>query len=332
MSLLMDKITLTFRDYSKHAHRDGSDIQKNEGYLKSMSVKLTIMFSSENLTDEIAFNFNQHSHSTEWYEEYSARLSAEVKLDHRPGSQSLISLGKIGEINFPFFSMGNVDSSNLFGLDELILFSYYAVNQNNYRKVLDLGANIGLHSIVLIKLGFEVTSYEPDPFHIEQILQNFRGNNFSSDGIVEAAVSTANEKKEFVRILGNTTGSHLAGAKSQKPYGGHETFLVRVRYFNDIMISGFDLIKMDVEGHEAALISHLDSRYFQTTDIILEVGTQENAELIYNKTMELGLNLFSQKINWELVKSLADVPFSYKEGSLFITPKKEMNWSQAVNQ
>lgn len=290
------------------------------------------MFSSANLTDEIAFNFNQHSCGTEWYQEYSARLLAEVKLDHRTRSQSLISLGKIGEINFPFFSMGNVDSSNLFGLDELILFSYYALNQNTYRKVLDLGANIGLHSIVLIKLGFEVTSYEPDPFHIEQMLQNFRENNFSPSGIVEAAVSTANEKKEFVRILGNTTGSHLAGSKSQKPYGGHETFLVNVRDFNDIMISGFDLIKMDVEGHEAVLISHLNSGYFQTTDIILEVGTQKNAELIYNKTKELGLNLFSQKINWELVRSLADVPFSYKEGSLFITSKKEMNWSQAVNQ
>lgn len=297
-----------------------------------MSVKLVIMFISENLTDEIALNFRKHSHSTNWYQEYAAQLSAEVKLAHTPGSQSLIRLGKIGEINFPFFSMGNVDSSNLFGLDELILFTYYFVNQNTYRKVLDLGANIGLHSIVLIKLGFEVTSYEPDPIHIEQILQNFRDNDFASSGIIEAAVSTANEKKEFVRVLGNTTGSHLAGAKSQKPYGGHVTFPVNVRDFNEIMVTGFDLVKMDVEGHEAALISHLNSRYFQTADIILEVGTLENAELIYKKTMELGLNLFSQKINWERVKSLADVPTSYREGSLFITSKNEMNWSQAVNQ
>lgn len=290
------------------------------------------MFSSENLTDEIALNFNRHSHNTTWYQNYSARLLAEVKLDHRPGSQSMISFGRIGEIYFPFFSMGNVDSSNLFGLDELILFSYYAVNRKTYRKVLDLGANIGLHSLILNKLGFEVISYEPDPIHVGQILENFRENNLGLAGIVEAAVSTVNEKKEFVRILGNTTGSHLAGAKSQEPYGGHEIFPVRVIDFNDIMIEGFDLIKMDVEGHEAALISHLDSKYFQTTDIILEVGTRENAELIYKKTLELGLNLFSQKINWGLVKGLTDLPFSYKEGSLFITSKKEMNWSQVVNQ
>jgi hypothetical protein len=107
---------------------------------------------------------------------------------------------------------------------------------------------------------------------------------------------------------------------------------VTVRDFNEIMIAGFDLIKMDVEGHEAALISHLNSEYFQTTDIMLEVGNRENAEVIYKRTMGLGLNLFSQKINWELVKDLADVPFSYKEGSLFITSKKEMNWSQVADR
>jgi len=290
------------------------------------------MFTSEYLTDEIALNFNQHSHDTDWYKGFSLRVLEEVELDHRPGSRALVNLGKIGEIKFPFFSMGNVNSSNLFGLDELILFSFYFANRNIYRRVLDLGANIGLHSLVLIKLGFEVTSYEPDPIHIERILQNLRENKFSSGGVIEAAVSTANEKKDFVRILGNTTGSHLAGAKSQKPYGGHETFPVTVRDFNEIMIAGFDLIKMDVEGHEAALISHLNSEYFQTTDIMLEVGNRENAEVIYKRTMGLGLNLFSQKINWELVKDLADVPFSYKEGSLFITSKKEMNWSQVADR
>ena len=31
----------------------------------------------------------------------------------------------------------------------------------------DLGANVGVHSIILSNLGFDVTSYEPDAIHFE---------------------------------------------------------------------------------------------------------------------------------------------------------------------
>ena len=58
-----------------------------------------------------------------------------------------------GELVFPYYEMGAVDSLNLFDLDELIIFSFYWTNRNRYRRVLDVGANIGLHSIILSKCG-----------------------------------------------------------------------------------------------------------------------------------------------------------------------------------
>src|SRR5690348_14250117 len=47
------------------------------------------------------------------------------------------SLGPIGAFYFPYFKMGAVDSIDLFGLDELILFSFYWVNRKRYKKALD---------------------------------------------------------------------------------------------------------------------------------------------------------------------------------------------------
>ena len=47
------------------------------------------------------------------------------------------------------------------------IFLFYFLKRFNYRHVADIGANIGLHSILLSKFGFKVDSYEPDPYHFK---------------------------------------------------------------------------------------------------------------------------------------------------------------------
>lgn len=268
-----------------------------------------------------------HASDTSWYQTTQKQIEIEVFDDHGPSVTSDIYLGEVGKLIFPFYSMGNVSSRNLFGLDELILFSFYFENRNRYRKVLDLGANIGLHSLVLLKLGYTVVSYEPDPSHISQIKKVLHLNGFSNNGIVEAAISNSTEPKEFVRVLRNTTGSHLLGAKKDLPYGGHDTFKVSAHALNDVLEQGYDLIKMDVEGHEADLIQHLDPKFLENIDILLEVGSERNALMIFSKMSQLGINMYSQKNNWRKVKSEHDLPSSYKEGSLFISRKPKMLWT-----
>ena len=289
--------------------------------------KIVIMFEDQSLMTNIARNNTQHSYLDNWHKSFSEELTLEVSQGHSAHQNSLIAMGEVGNIEFPFYSMGNVNSSNLFGLDELILFSFYYQNRNRYSRVLDLGANIGLHTLVLLKLGYAVTSYEPDPIHINQIKKVLKANNFTTDGIVEAAVSTVDGIENFVRVLGNTTGSHLEGAKSGTPYGGYEKFSVDTHNLKKVLEESYDLVKMDVEGHEAALITHLDYVHFESTDFLLEVGSEANANSIYKRVRELGLNLYSQKLNWNLVKNESDIPISYKEGSLFITASDEMHWN-----
>ncbi len=284
------------------------------------------MFQNKNLLSEIAQHHDFHCSKSEWYSTFSTKTETEVQIGHSSYVEAPIKLGEIGLLNFPFYSMGHINSSNLFGLDELILFSFYFQNTKRYQKVLDLGANIGLHTLVLLKLGYSVISYEPDPNTTTQIRKVLNANNFSSEGIIEAAISDSNGTKDFVRVLGNTTGSHLSGSKVSPPYGGHDTFSVQTQDINDVLAEGFDLIKMDVEGHEATLISHLNPARFKPVDILLEVGSEANASIIYSKVDELGWNMFSQKNNWGKVSSERDVPTSYKEGSLFITQSHEMNW------
>lgn len=229
-----------------------------------------------------------------------------------------------GNLFFPYTKMGAIDSLDLFGLDELIIFSFYWKNRNRYMKSADIGANIGLHSIIMSKCGWNVCSYEPDPIHVSLIKRNLSLNKISNVNLYEAAVSNTEGQMDFIRVLGNTTGSHLAGAKSN-PYGDLVKFSVKVIPIKKIM-ELVDFIKMDVEGQEAIIIQSTTKSDWDNLDMMVEVGTQENASIILEHLNKIQVNCFSQKNSWSMVKDIKDMPNSYKEGSLFISSKVDMPW------
>jgi FkbM family methyltransferase len=232
-----------------------------------------------------------------------------------------------GELIFPYHKMGAVDSLNLFDLDELILFSFYWINRHRYRRVLDIGANIGLHAILLSKCGYDVRAYEPDSHHFELLEKNLTLNHCANVQAFNAAVSSQAGNMEFVRVLGNTTGSHLAGSKLN-PYGDLERFSVKVESIQSL-IPWADLIKLDVEGHEKEVLLATHRNDWLNTDALIEVGGEENAEQIYQHFTTLGVQLFSQKKNWQRVDNATEMPASYRDGLLFVTCKEEMPWAES---
>lgn len=230
-----------------------------------------------------------------------------------------------GEIVFPYHKMGAVDSLNLFDIDELIIFSFYWVNRMRYSRVLDVGANLGLHSIVLSRCGFEVQAFEPDPRHFAILEENLARNGCANVRPSCAAVSSRTGMHEFVRVLGNTTGSHLSGAKPN-PYGELERFPVRVESIVPLL-NWAELMKLDAEGHEAEILRATTPDQWRRTDAIVEVGSQENAAAIFDHFGGRGVHLFSQKNNWRRVKEIADMPVSHLDGSLFITSREDVPWA-----
>ena len=237
-----------------------------------------------------------------------------------------IPFGPFGEIVFPYRSMGAVDTVDLFGFDELVLFSFYLANRRRYRRVVDIGANLGLHSIVLSRCEFEVFAYEPDPLHYGLLTSNLAANKTVNVRPIQAAVSDHDEPTEFVRVKGNTTGSHLAGSKAH-PYGDLDRFMVRTARMADVM-RGCDFVKIDAEGHEATMLCSTTPEAWESVDAVAEVGSLENAERIFRHFAGSGINLFSQKAGWGRVTSVNDVPAHHTEGSLFISAKARMPWSE----
>ena len=279
--------------------------------------------------ENIARNHVHHSRDDQWWvTENEALDAARPELRSELESTGGVVVGPVGFVPFSYVDMGAINSLDLFGLDELILFSFYWLNRDRYHHAVDMGANIGLHSVLLGRVGLTVTSYEPDPKHVALLTKHLVANNVQDQvTVAQAAVAGENGILEFVRVLGNTTGSHVAGAKKD-PYGDLEIFEVQAVSVSDA-IAGKDLVKMDVEGLEADLLTSLDASDFASLDMVCEVGTRENAEIIWNHFKDSGVNLFSQKSGWARVTDFEYMPRSYKEGSLFLSCLDEMPWGAA---
>jgi FkbM family methyltransferase len=284
------------------------------------------MINDGNFFKNLATMSRAHARGSKKYNELEKSLQEEIEDIHNLNARSNLPLGEIGNLSFPYFDMGKINSKNLFGLDELILFSFYYTNCKKYKVTLDLGANIGLHSLVMKKLGFQVTSYEPDFTHIEQFKKVMELNGFDNQGLIPKAISDKNGTLEYIRILGNTTGSHLLGSK-ENVYGPTEVVSVEVDDILEVLNKGkFDFVKMDVEGHEVVLLNRITAKSIATTDIMLEIGSEKNAKDIFTLISDKKIPAYAQKINWAQVESVQDLPSHHTHGSLFLSMQGPPNW------
>ena len=236
----------------------------------------------------------------------------------RAKAQALLceSFGPFGRLDFPYHRMGHIDSLDLFGPTELMIFALYWHNRKRWKKVLDIGANIGLHSILLAKCNYDVIAYEPDPEHYSLLESNILNNNVQSRiTTAQAAVHTSAGTAAFVRVLNNLTGNHLAGYKNS--YGPRQEIEVKTVDCRSLW-KWADFAKLDCEGNEAELVKTLTVSDMGHLSLVLEVRNFENAQTIFWHFKELGVPMWSQKIDWCRVERVEDVPRMNREGSLFI--------------
>src|SRR6218665_1784967 len=147
----------------------------------------TALVSLGDIITELPLLHRQHARTTEAYaqrERWVADALRQSRFDQTAGARE--ALGEFGEIELPYYKMGAVDSRDLFGLDELIIFSFYWTNRHRYRRAADIGANLGLHSILMDKCGWQVRAFEPDPVHARLLRRHLDLHRCRSVELVEA--------------------------------------------------------------------------------------------------------------------------------------------------
>lgn len=257
-----------------------------------------------------------HKTNSKKYKKLKSNLKYYIKKFSKKGDiyQPLKNI----KVKLPYYEMGKINSLNLFELDEFIIFSIYSKIIKKNSKVADLGANIGLHTIIMSKLGAKVSAYEPDNDHANQLSKNLQINKIKAK-LVRKAVFTKKTNIKFTKVIDNSTSSFIGNAK--KPYGPIKTRKVKTVRFLDILKTN-DILKIDVEGVEDKLIKSTKEKNWNNKFAILEVGTEQNAKKVFSHLKKFkNIKLLSQKQTWQKVKKLNQMPKSYKDGSLIICNK-----------
>ncbi|MBR82875.1 MAG: hypothetical protein CMF66_03035 [Magnetovibrio sp.] len=237
----------------------------------------------------------------------------------RPG------FGPFADLHWPRVSAGSgpVDSFGFFCLVEFVIYSFYWRNRSRYRTLFDVGSNMGPDAIIAAKMGYEVDAFEPDPQTFELLKRNIEANHTESVTPHCIAISDTTGVVDFVRVKGNLMASHISGARDF--FGDHEYFSVETSTLDDFGAYP-DLIKINAEGSEGAILGSIPREQWDCMDALTEVHNKENRDEIFNLFAKSGVNIFAQKVGWLEVKELADMPANSKEGYIFISIKDNMPW------
>lgn len=125
--------------------------------------------------------------------------------------------------------------------------------------VYDLGANIGIYSLLYSKLVGShglVIAFEPLPANLVDLQDNLQLNDCSNVSIRKVAVGSGNSRCRFVIGSNNTEGK-----LDSKVSASAASIEVQVECLDDLVASGTtppDLIKVDIEGGEADALDGAD--------------------------------------------------------------------------
>ncbi len=137
---------------------------------------------------------------------------------------------------------------------------------------IDIGANVGQHSLFMSAHGAQVHSFEPFERVRKQLQKQIAENRISSITVHPLGLSNENTRLPFFAPTGNNAGigSFDASTASKGNISIGELELVKGDdYLATQAIAKIDIVKMDVEGFEKFAIEGLAKTLSQTRPIIV---------------------------------------------------------------
>ena len=211
--------------------------------------------------------------------------------------------GKKYSGNFDTFIDWCVYYFGAYSKSELKLFQDLVPLSNNKPIFIDIGANIGHHTLFVSSIAYNVHSFEPFPFVSQKIRQKIQDNNIQNVFLHQVGLGSKNEIKDFYPppTCNTGTGSFIAGWNES-----NEVVKLQIKigdeYFKKHGILKVDFIKIDVEGFEIEVIrglkktiqSHMPICFFEWNQNKLKSGFKNGKEL-FPETYNFYIFMDSQK-------------------------------------
>jgi len=184
--------------------------------------------------------------------------------------------------------------------------------ENKVGTVLDIGANIGNHTVFFSRIFEKVISFEPVPRNCWILKANLHLNQIRNVNLIEKGLGNKNEKLFFNNDPRNTN-DRLSGSNPSETFDENMVDVVigdeelkKLSYPSPIL-----MIKIDVEGLEPEVIMGLENTIATNKPIIfweafnkktVEQSRVLLAKLGYTNFYHLTKNKFSNKLMNKLAK------------------------------
>lgn len=201
---------------------------------------------------------------------------------------------------------GYYEKELLMGMSKLV--------QNKSGTVLDIGANIGNHTVFFSRVFEKVISFEPVPRNCWVLKANLHLNQINNVHLVEKGLGNANEKLFFRNDPENTNDRLSRNNPSETPGENRVDVVIgdeelgRLNFTSPIL-----MIKIDVEGLEPEVIMGLKKTIaFHKPIVYWEAFNKDTVDqsrgllekLGYENFYHLTTNRFSNKFMNKLMNSL----------------------------
>lgn len=181
--------------------------------------------------------------------------------------------------------------------------------------MLDIGGNIGQHSLILAPYCKQIFAFEPIPEIYEEFSNSIKANSYKNIFLKNCAIGNKKETKEFYFNVANTGASSFI-----KNNNNSKKLSVEIELLKNALPKNqkFDIVKIDVEGYEAVVILGNKEIFLENRPIIfLEFAPSSiNSEGTYN-CQEL-LTFFFEN-NYEIYSKTLNKTFTQNGPELLIT-------------
>ena len=175
------------------------------------------------------------------------------------------------------------------------------MDNNESKKILDLGANLGFFSIRCCEIWCQIGSkakidfvlFEPSENCIDRLKANLKGfasNNFSFD-IHNKLVGKKNGWDWFIEDRDH----HIGQCVSKRIEKKGKRYSRKVEYSDltkDLEFSTIELIKCDIEGSEIEFFKNYSISLSNVNSIIIETHEYEAKDFVCKKMKEIGFTIY----------------------------------------
>lgn len=166
------------------------------------------------------------------------------------------------------------------------------------KTMLDIGSNIGQHSLILAPYCKEIYAFEPIPDIYNEFQASIKANQYKNIHLFNSAIGNTKQQHKIKFFPHNTGASSLIDIPTDKDYSYININIDRLENLLPKDLK-FDVVKIDVEGYEAVVLIGNKDIFLKNRPIIFLEYSNNAIELEGSYKSEDLLNLFFEN-NYEI--------------------------------